>query len=151
MPETTPALLPVRLFVGWVFLRASLTKLSTGWLEEPRLAAVLEGWLKEGRTYAAYRPFLEAVVLPHAKLFSWLVCGGELCVGAALLAGLITRGAALGGVVLTASFMLARGDGADANQTAPFVAMTLALLLGHSGRTLGLDAALAHKLPRWLT
>ncbi|MEO6952331.1 MAG: DoxX family membrane protein [Polyangia bacterium] len=151
MPETTPALLPIRLFVGWVFLRASLAKLSTGWLEQPRLAAVLEGWLKEGHTYALYRPFLHDVVLPHAQLFSWLVCGGELLVGAALLAGIITRGAALGGLVLTTSFLLARGDGADANQTAPFVAMTLALLFAHTGRTLGLDAALAHKLPRWLT
>lgn len=145
------ALLPVRLFVGWVFLRASLMKLSSGWLGQPKLVAVLEGWLREGRTYALFRPFLEGVVIPHDRLFSWLICGGELAVGAALLAGFCTRAAALGGVLLTMAFLLGRGDGLDANPTAPFVAMSLALLFSHSGRSLGLDAALADRLPRWLT
>lgn len=154
MPEATPnsaALLPIRLFVGWVFLRASLMKLAGGWLDQSKLTPIIEGWLHEGRPYSFFAPFLRNVVLTHAHTFSWLVAGGELLVGGALLAGFLTRAAALGGVCLTLAFMLARGDGADANPTAPFVIMSLALLFSHSGRTLGMDAALADRLPSWLT
>ncbi len=145
------ALLPVRLFAGWVFLRAGLSKLAAGWLDHPRVSAVIEDWMKEDRGYAFFRPFLRGVVLPHPQLWSRLVVSGELLVGAALLAGLCTRAAALGGLLLTLAFLLARGDGFEANPTAPFVMMCATLLLSHSGRALGLDAALSDRLPRWLT
>jgi uncharacterized membrane protein YphA (DoxX/SURF4 family) len=150
-PSPSMALLPIRLFCGWVFLRASLVKISSGWLQHPKLVGVLDEWLHSRPTYDFFCPFLTGVVIPHDRVFSWLICGGELAVGAALLAGLFTRAAALGGVLLTTAFLLARGDGLDANPTAPFIAMTLTLLFSHSGRTLGLDAELAHRLPRWLT
>lgn len=145
-------LLPIRLFVGWVFLRASLVKLGSGWLDQPhKLGPILEGWLRDGKPYAFYAPFLRGVVLPNEHLFAGLVTIGEISVGALLLAGLFTRAAALIALVLTLSFLLGRGDGAEANATAPFCIMALALLFGHSGRTLGLDAALADRAPRWLT
>jgi thiosulfate dehydrogenase [quinone] large subunit len=150
-PTSSPALVPIRVFVGWVFLRAALIKLAGGWLEQPRLAPFLEGWLKEDRPWGIFSPFLRHVVLPHAQGWSAVVACGEVLVGAALLAGFLTRAAALGGLLLSLAFLLARGDGIEANPTAPFVVMSFALLFSHSGRTLGLDAALADRLPRWLT
>jgi thiosulfate dehydrogenase [quinone] large subunit len=144
-------LLPIRLFAGWVFLTESLAKLSGDWVAQKKLTLIVGGWLREGKTYAFYVPFLREVVLPHADTFAWAIIAGELLVGAALLAGLFTRLAAFGGVLLVGNFMLARGDGAAPNQTAPFVAMLLTLMLTHAGRTLGLDVALRGKVPAWFS
>jgi thiosulfate dehydrogenase [quinone] large subunit len=106
--------------------------------------------MREGRPYGFYLPFLRLVVLPHAHGFAYLVSFGELLVGAALLAGLFSRLAAFGGLVLVGNFLLARGDGIGVNGTMPFVVMMLTLMLTGPGRSLGLDAALKGRLPRWL-
>jgi thiosulfate dehydrogenase (quinone) large subunit len=143
-------LLPLRLFCGWTLLNTGLKKLHDGWLTRPELAQTIEGWLRDGKPYGFYAPFLRAVVLPHAHVFAILVSFGELLVGAALLAGLFTRAAAAAGVLLTLNFLLGRGDGLGANNTAPWVFMMLTLMLTGAGRTLGLDGALRGKLPRWL-
>jgi NADH dehydrogenase len=144
-------LLPIRLFAGWAFFMESLSKLSSGWLERPRLQGLLEGFLREGKPYSFYVPFMKNVLLVHPTFFTYLVIVLELVVGAALLAGLFTRLASLGGLFLVLNFLLARGDGAGPNPTAPFIAILLTLFFTHSGRTLGLDAALRDKVPRWLT
>jgi thiosulfate dehydrogenase [quinone] large subunit len=143
-------LLPLRLFCGWVFLNAGLGKLAGGWLVKPELTTTLLGWIREGKPYSFYVPFLRAVVLPHAHGFAYLISFGELLVGAALLAGLFSRLAAFGGLLLVFNFLLARGDGIGVNGTMPFVVMTLTLMLTGPGRSLGLDAALRGRLPRWL-
>ena len=120
-------------------------------MTQPELTHVVDGWLRDGKPYSLYAPFLRAVVLPHAMVFSALVSLGELCVGAALLAGLFTRVAAGAGILLVGNFLLARGDGISANSTAPILVMCITMMLTSPGRTLGLDAALRGKLPRWLS
>jgi thiosulfate dehydrogenase [quinone] large subunit len=116
-----------------------------------KLASILGAWLAEGEPYAFFVPVLRNQVLPHAWAFGYLVVAGELFVGAALLAGLFTRWAALGGLVMTIVFLLARGDGAGPNPTAPFVLICFTLLVTHPGRVLGLDAILRDKVPSWLS
>jgi thiosulfate dehydrogenase [quinone] large subunit len=143
-------LLPLRLYAGWVYLVASLSKMAGGWLSQPTLRSIVEGWLAGGKPYGFYAPFLQKVVIPHATLFTVLVVIGELLVGIGLLAGVLTRAAAVLGILLTLNFLLGRGDGAGANSTSPFIAVLLTLVLTRPGRVLGLDAALEHKLPRWL-
>ncbi|HZS41936.1 MAG TPA: DoxX family protein [Polyangia bacterium] len=145
------ALVPMRIVTGWLFLMASLQKLMGHWLDEPKLQGILEGWIKEGRPYGFYAPFLAHVALPHAKLFSCLIVGGELSVGAALLAGLFTRPACTGGLLLVLNIFLGHGDGLSLNATALSLLILFTLLLTHPGRTLGLDAALRGKVPRWLS
>jgi thiosulfate dehydrogenase (quinone) large subunit len=144
-------LLPLRLFCGWTLLNTGLQKLSGGWLAGPQLHEIVSGWVRDGKPYGFYVPFLRGVVLPHAHLFAMLVSFGELLVGAALLAGLFSRWAALAGLILVGSFMLGRGDGVGANSTAPLVIMMLTMLLTAPGRALGLDAALRGRVPRWLS
>lgn len=143
-------LLPMRLFGGWVLLSAGVTKLSGGWLGGPQLAATVAGWLRDGKPYGFYAPFLRGLVLPHAHAFAYLISFGELFAGAALLAGLFSRAAAAVGLLLVGNFMLARGDGLGTNPTAPIVVMMLTMMLTGPGRTLGLDAALRGRIPRWL-
>ncbi len=141
-------LLPLRLFCGWSLLNTGLKKVSEGWLSGPELANTISGWLHDGKPYSFYAPFLRGVVLPHAHVFprSWWR-SAELCVGAALLAGLFTRFAGAMGVLLIGNFLLGRGDGIGANNTAPWVVMLLTIMLTAPGRTLGLDAALRGKGP----
>jgi thiosulfate dehydrogenase [quinone] large subunit len=143
-------LLPMRLFCGWVLLSAGLSKLSGGWLHGPQLANEVAGWLRDGKPYGFYAPFLRGVVLPNAHTFSYLVSLGELFAGAGLLAGLCSRAAAAGGLLLVGNIMLAQGDGLGANSTAPLVIMMLTMMLTAPGRTLGLDATLRGRIPRWL-
>jgi thiosulfate dehydrogenase [quinone] large subunit len=144
-------LLPLRLFTGWVFLLESLSKLTGGFVEHNKLTTLTQGWINEGKAYSFYVPVLRDLVLPHAQLVSWMVICGELAVGAAMLAGLFTRVASLVGLVLVLNFLLARGDGVGPNATAPMLVILFTLLLTHTGRTLGLDAALRDKLPNWLS
>jgi thiosulfate dehydrogenase [quinone] large subunit len=144
-------LIPLRLFCGWILLTAGLAKLSGGWLAHPELTRTVLGWLREGSPYGFYVPFLRDVVLPHAQLFAWIVSLGELALGAALIAGLFTRLAALGGLVLVINYFLGRGDGLTANSTAPMLIMLLTCALANPGRTLGLDAALRGRVPAWLS
>ena len=143
-------LLPLRLFCGWIFLNTGVHELSGGWLHNDELSEILHTWLKDGKTYAFYVPFLRNVILPHAHLFACAISVSELLVGAALLAGLLTRFAALVGLVLVGNFLVGRGDGLAANGTAPLAVMLFTIVLTAPGRALGLDAALRGRLPRWL-
>ncbi len=143
-------LLPLRLYTGWVFMTAGLSKAFNHWLDRPQLANVLDEWIAKGLPYRFFVPFLRGVVLPHDRLFAAMIVIGEIAVGVALLAGLLTRVAALVGLLLVTMFLLGRGDGLSANATAPFLLILVTLALTRPGRALGLDAALAGKVPRWL-
>jgi uncharacterized membrane protein YphA (DoxX/SURF4 family) len=144
-------LLPLRLFAGWVFLMEALAKLTAGWVPSAKLGVIVGGWLHDGKPYPFYAPFLRSLVLPHVYGFSVTVVIGELMVGSALLAGLFSRWAALGGLCLSLNYMLARGDTLGPNPTSPFVAICLTLMLTQPGRALGIDAALRGKVPGWLS
>jgi thiosulfate dehydrogenase [quinone] large subunit len=54
-----------------------------------------------------YATFLSNVVLPHARLFAYIVTFGELVVGIALILGLLTGIAALLGVFINMNYFLA--------------------------------------------
>jgi thiosulfate dehydrogenase [quinone] large subunit len=151
MREPIPSwmLVPLRLYAGWSLLRAGLGKLSGNWLHEPRLHNAVSGWLHDGKPYGFYAGFLRNVVLPHSGIFSWLVVGGELLVGAALLIGLFIRPAAFFGLLMTLAFLFGQGDPIGANPTAAFVAICLTLLLA-APRALGVDALLHGRVPRLL-
>jgi thiosulfate dehydrogenase [quinone] large subunit len=144
-------LVPLRLFTGWTLARAGLSKAMGGWLHEGKLTNSVSGWLTAGKPYPFYAPFLRHVVLPHAKLFSFLIASGELSVGVALLLGLFTRPAAFFGFLLVLAILLGQGDPLGANVTCAFCAILLTLLLTAPGRVLGLDAALRGRVPRWLS
>jgi thiosulfate dehydrogenase [quinone] large subunit len=143
-------LLPLRLYAGYSLGRAGLSKALGGWFHEPKLANTVSGWLSHGKPYEFYAPFLRSVVLPHDRVFTFLVVGGEVAVGLAMCLGLFSRAAAFGGLLLTSAFLLGQGDPIGANATAAFVAIFLTLLLTPPGRFLGIDAALRDRLPRFL-
>ena len=141
------ALVLLRIYLGVIFLAAAWPKLREDFT--PALIGFVENIGLE-RGHAFYRPFLEEVVLPNASLFASLVSWGELLVGVSLVLGLMTRLSAAAAILLTLNYMFAKGSWfwTPSSNDAAFVAISLALLIGAAGRTLGLDALLARRWPR---
>ena len=114
--------LPVRLFLGFSWLEASLHKLfpagkaiGAGWLDG---GAALKGyWLgavavpEGGRapiSFEWYRDFLNVLLNNDAFVwFAWLIVFGELLVGLGLIFGGLTGIAAFFGALMNMSFLLA--------------------------------------------
>ena len=108
--------LPIRLFLGFAWLDAGWHKVTgTGWLDG---GSSLQGYWtnavaipEEGRppiTYDWYRTFLETLL--NNEAYTWfapLIAWGEVAVGIALLAGILTGFAAFFGSFMNMSFMLA--------------------------------------------
>jgi uncharacterized membrane protein YphA (DoxX/SURF4 family) len=141
------ALVLLRVYLGTIFLVAVRPKLQQDFT--PHLTGYVQEVLE--RAHPFYRQFLEQVVLPNAAVFATLVTGAELFVGITLVVGLLTRLSAAVAVVLTLNYMLAKGAWfwTPSSNDAAFVAIGLALLIGAAGRTLGLDAFLARRWPRF--
>jgi uncharacterized membrane protein YphA (DoxX/SURF4 family) len=93
----------VRILTGALFVAEGLSKTTGGFVRgefaEParRMAEA---------TFPFWKRFLEAVVLPNASVFAWLIALGELAVGVALIAGFQTRTAAVAGALLMFSIVL---------------------------------------------
>src|SRR4051794_18533995 len=120
-------LLPLRLSCGWYLATAGFGKVETGWLTQPLFLKKVEAALQAGTAYHFYVPVLHQA-LHHGRAASMAVALVELCAGAALFAGLLSRGAALLGFLLTANYLLLGGD-AGHSPLLPISAGLLALTL----------------------
>jgi thiosulfate dehydrogenase (quinone) large subunit len=141
------ALVLLRVYLGTIFLVAALPKLRQDFT--PSLMDFVQQ-VGLNRSPPFYQRFLEHVVLPNATVFAALVTGAELLVGVTLIVGLLTRFSAAVALVLALNYMLAKGAWfwTPSSNDAAFVAISLALLIGAAGRTLGIDAFLARRWPR---
>ena len=139
----TAVLLPLRLYVGYFWLKLGLTKLNAGWLatDQQHLPDVIESltaprWFE----YA----FLEAAN-ENVYLFQWLIVIFEMVFGALMLAGGVVRVAGIGiSVVSVVAFILTRPDHRTSAPPEGLIALTLAV--ASAGRYLGLDAILRARL-----
>ncbi|MFL6806107.1 MAG: DoxX family protein, partial [Xanthobacteraceae bacterium] len=122
---TGAAWLLARAWVGWEFLQAGWAKTfgdeHAGWIgaqagliERQFLGFSLQ--LAPGGAMAQadhpevlgwYAALIRHVFLPHATLFSYMVAFGETLVGLALILGVFTRFAAVMGLLMNLSYMLA--------------------------------------------
>jgi uncharacterized membrane protein YphA (DoxX/SURF4 family) len=141
------ALVLLRVYLGVVFLISAVPKLRTDFT--PGLTAFLEQRAME-QSHPFYRQFLQEVVLPNTQLIGALVTWGQLLVGVLLVRGLMTRLSATVALLLTLNYMLAKGawPWTPSSNDAAFAAISLALVIGAAGRTLGLDSMLARRWPR---
>jgi thiosulfate dehydrogenase [quinone] large subunit len=108
--------LVLRIYVGWTWLTEGINKAQTpGWIG-PKAGAFLTMWISGAlaKTHGPhpdvqgwYGWFLNAVVLPHAAFWSYVVTFGEICVGLGLILGLFTGIAAFFGTTMNASYLLA--------------------------------------------
>lgn len=106
----------VRLYAGWEWLEAGYAKLTNPAWAGPAAGSALTGFVNNAlnKTSGAnpdvnsiYAGFLQAVVLPHAALWSWIVALGELAVGLGLIVGLLTGIAAFFGGLMNVNYLFA--------------------------------------------
>lgn len=107
--------LVIRLYLGYAWLNAGWHKVTSDKWVGSDAGAGLTGFIKGAIGKAAdgkdvtgwYASFLQDMVLPNAKLFSYVVAFGELFVGLGLILGLLTGVAAFFGAFMNASFLFA--------------------------------------------
>jgi uncharacterized membrane protein YphA (DoxX/SURF4 family) len=141
------ALVLLRLQLGIILLVAGSHKVTGDFT--PHLTDFLEKVaLVDGHPF--YQAFIRSVVQPHASVFAILISWGEVLTGAALVLGVATRFAAAAALVLTLNYMFAKGNWfwTPSSNDAAYVAISVALLIGAAGRTLGVDEFLAKRWPR---
>ncbi len=137
----------LRIFFGYYFLFDGLGKLSSGFTRPGVLEKRLSSWANDA-AFAWYKPFLQGLAIPHHQLFAQLVTWGMILAGLGLLVGLLTRPAALGGILMTLNFFLAKGGGSPATTSdQAFMAGLLVVFLTRAGRSFGLDRWLARRYP----
>lgn len=144
---------PLRLFLGVMWLYAAFEKTGSGFESIHRIVQVMaygEPSGPGGNPIGWFRTFLSDVVLPHWRIFGVLILLGEFSVGISLLFGILTRLGALGGVFLFIQYGLGRAYLEWAFTYPALIAPHIALIWTAAGRTLGVDAWLAKKKPGWL-
>jgi len=141
-------LVPLRIYLGVVFLVAAWPKLGAEGGFQPRL----EGFVRSvglENAHDFYRPVLEGLVLPNAGAFTLLIVFGELLIGLTLLTGTATRLAAGAAMFLVLNYMLTKGAWfwTPSSNDAAFFFIGLILILGAAGRAWGLDRRLHQRYP----
>lgn len=136
--------LVVRLYVGYVWLKAGIGKLSNpAWIGE-NAGTAITGFMKGALAKAAegkdvsqwYATFIENFVIPNAKLFSYVVVFGEILVGLGLILGLLTGIAAFFGGLMNVSFLFA---GTVSSNPLLFILATWLVLAWKNAGWYGLD------------
>ncbi|MGH7411892.1 MAG: DoxX family membrane protein [Candidatus Methylomirabilis sp.] len=137
----------LRIFFGYYFLADGLGKLTSGFSRPGVLEKRLLGWAKD-LAFDWYKPFLHSVAIPHHQLLAEMITWGMILAGLALLFGLLTRPAALGGIFMMLNFFLAKGGGSPATTSdQAFMAGLLVVFLTRAGRSFGFDRWLARRYP----
>ena len=141
------ALAVLRIYLGVAYIVTAIPEL--GEVSPRGLIALLERSAEpQNRTF--YQEFLQDIVLPNAQLFAVFASWGQLLLGIFLTLGLTTRLWAAVALVLTLSHMFGMGawPWTPGSHNAADAAISLALIIGAAGRTLGLDSLLARRWPR---
>ena len=152
-------LVPIRLFLGYVWLKEGIVKVGEGWLNTAMLAGLpadaassastTEAGEKIFRIISDFTPGWYAwiannIVIPNALLFQILIVISELALGLAFITGTFTFIASLASIGLIVNFMLSTGF-YDYNWW--FIPAALCLL-GGGGRAFGVDYYLIPYLMR---
>jgi thiosulfate dehydrogenase [quinone] large subunit len=143
----------LRIFVGLMFLTSGLEKWSAHWPGGHQMATTATNIAggQHGTALEGYSRFLTQTVVPHSAAFTWLIIGSEILVGLLLTLGLFSRVAALYALGLNLAYLLGYWRYGSPWQmlNEAFLMLEVAFLMVGPGRTLGLDARLARKRPRW--
>jgi thiosulfate dehydrogenase (quinone) large subunit len=146
---------------GWLTAQQWLAILRIGvglwWLESVRhkdlrgfLRGGAMGWvesLTRDHPLPVYAGVIQRVSLSSRRrrlVTSWLVVGGESCVGVSLTLGLLTPAGALGGIFLNLNYCLLAGmkDQGEQGQNLMMILSEVVILAMHAGGTWGLDRLL---------
>lgn len=142
----------VRILTGIIFVAEGWAKISGDFVRGGFAESVRE--TASGRAWPFWSAFLRGVVAPNSTAFGWFFALAELALGVALVLGLLTRVAALGGMALMVILLLGATYVGPASWdrwvtsglNAKFALLLLWLLfLADAGRVWGLDGRLSGK------
>lgn len=129
----------IRIWCGIYYLKAGFPKLSP---EYPQKLAELFRQYIETSAVGFYKTFLSGFAIDHVGLFAFLTSFGEVAAGVALILGLFTPYAAIGGAFMSLNYFLATygrgGSGTGINLT--FIVCMVALIISKAGRHYGMDS-----------
>jgi thiosulfate dehydrogenase [quinone] large subunit len=149
------AMVWVRVLVGAVWLNGAIEKLLNPQFPQ-QFATSLQagGFISVAPPF--FQDFMRGVVVPNSELFAQLMRAGELALGVALILGLLTNFAAVGGIVLSLVILLSQGGvrlgtglGAPKFLTINVLValISLIILLSPAAKALSVDAILARRSP----
>lgn len=128
----------LRVYIGYQWFTSGFGKITGGQFDASGfIQGAIANSAGEGATVQAWwGGFLEAVALPNAGLFSYMVMWGEFLIGAALILGIFTNFAALMGVTMNFAFLFS----GTVSTNAQMVVITLFLIVaGYNAGRYGLD------------
>jgi thiosulfate dehydrogenase (quinone) large subunit len=138
-------LLPLRIFIGLGWIRASLEKVAQpDWFNGVALSEFLSAQVSEGQVvFPFYQALIENVLLSSAGPLGWVVVIGQFLTGLAVLTGTLTNAALLGGLFMNLNFILAGRP----NPSAFYMVIETVLFIANTGGVLGVDTWLSRKIP----
>lgn len=135
----------LRYLMALFFTGAAINKWTRDWLWSDKLRQVFLERIEEVDPESFGYWFLENVGIPYWKPLAWLVTWGETFCALGLLLGLVTRGAAVGAMLLMFAFAI--GGYYDASLIVLGL-MFLPFVLLPTGHWFGLDRWLHARYPR---
>ncbi|MFD2045303.1 DoxX family protein [Ornithinibacillus salinisoli] len=128
----------IRIYIGYSWFTSGLGKITGGGFDASGFlhGAVASAGGDHPAVQVWWAAFLEAVAIPNAGLFSFLVMWGEVLVGAALILGIFTNFAALMGITMNFAFLFS----GTVSTNAQMVLLTIFLIVaGYNAGRYGLD------------
>ncbi|WP_102029011.1 DoxX family protein [Salirhabdus sp. Marseille-P4669] len=97
----------IRIYLGYTWITGGIGKLTSGGFDASGFiqGAIAGAGGEHPAVQGWWAAFLEAVALPNAEIFSFLVMWGEILVGLALILGLFTNFAALMAITMNFAFL----------------------------------------------
>ena len=145
----------VRILIGAVWLNGGVEKLlNPGFPRQFAVSLQAGGFVSQAPPF--FQDFMKGYVVPNAELFAQLMRVGELTLGIALILGLLTNLAALGGIALSAMIQLSQGGvGLGTGLGSPelltvnviLALISLVILLSPGAKELSVDSRLAQRSP----
>jgi thiosulfate dehydrogenase (quinone) large subunit len=133
-------LLPMRLFVGYVWLQGGVAKFYEGWLSSSDgMKALLERY-KSAPVHPPewYSSMLLEPAANNLNAAAWIVVGAQLLFGLMTAAGAVTRVSATALGLMGLVWFL--GEGPARTEALALALMALTLAISSAGRYLGVDA-----------
>jgi thiosulfate dehydrogenase (quinone) large subunit len=128
----------IRIYIGYAWLTAGIGKLTGGGFDASGFiqGAIANAGGDHPAVQGWWATFLEAVALPNAELFSFMVMWGEILVGTALILGIFTNFAALMGMTMNFAFLFS----GTVSTNAQMVLLTVFIVVaGYNAGRFGLD------------
>ncbi len=134
----------MRIYLGYYFLNMAIGRLSSEFLNQPRLAHIITENLPHRDLPVWYANVLQHVVVRHWQIFAYFITYCEFIIGISLLIGFLVRPTALLGIFLMLNYVYIGGGGgatvsgsADLQQV--FLALFIILFWVGAGRCFGFD------------